>query len=62
VIRDAPLVSIRDFAPGAGGDWIDIGASLNGTAGWNGGDPFAQGYARLTPDGASTRVEFNYGR
>ncbi len=52
--RDS-LVTVTDFTTGAGGDIVDLANVLDDFAdhGWDGGDPFADGYLALEQRGAN---------
>jgi Ca2+-binding RTX toxin-like protein len=51
---------ITDFAPGTGGDTVDLNAILDTLSGYPGGSPFgASGYLRLVQDGADTLLQID---
>ena len=51
---------VNDFAPGAGGDIIDISAAIAALQGYDGNaNPFAAGFMRLTQNGADTWLEID---
>jgi Ca2+-binding RTX toxin-like protein len=50
---------ITDFAVGAGKDVLDFSNLLRSIAGYDGADPFAAGYLKLTQSGADTLLSFD---
>jgi Ca2+-binding RTX toxin-like protein len=56
------VLSVGDFAAGAGGDQVDL-TKILGVTGYTGGNPFSAelGYARLTQSGADTLVQIKVG-
>ena len=50
---------ITDFEAGAGKDVLDFSNLLRSIAGYDGSDPFAAGYLKLTQSGADTLLSFD---
>ncbi|TFW16539.1 tandem-95 repeat protein [Massilia arenosa] len=61
VLNGSAVVTMTDFATGAGGDVFDAAEFLSKSAGWNSSiDPFQKGYLKLVQNGADVELQWDY--